>query len=257
MGLSLAAYTPAGAKVWSFYEFPGNTEENPDVGPDNVAYTVRNLSTLFAFNPNGSVRWRYRDPGIMFQPRVRPQNDFLFMGGRVTYGEPGFFLTVRTDGSPLWRVDLPDEPGFLPYGQLVPITRPVFSPNASTAYVVTDVAGDGASARPYSFLYAIDLSPGTVPTNATPSVTLTANSSITIPLGGRITVTGTFKDPDHGPWSYNFRWGNGQTSGTLSVPGSITRSRYYNKIGTFSVRLRVTDSAGALGISNVITVKVQ
>ena len=256
IGLSLTAYTPAGSVAWSFYEFPGNTEENPDVGPDNAPYTVRNLSTLFALNPNGTVRWRYVDPGIMFQPKVRPANDLLFMGGRITYGQPGFFLAVGTNGTPLWRVDLPDEPGFSPYGQLVPTTRPVFSPDGNTAYGVTDVAGDGASANPYSFLYAIDVAPTS---NTTPSVTLVATSSTTIPPGGNVTVQGTFTDPDQGdgPWSYTFRWGNGQTSGIAIAPGTIIKTRTYLNAGTFTIRLRVTDARGAVGISNAITVRVQ
>ena len=257
-GLSLSAYSPAGALVWRVAQ-GSNTMDNPDVGPDNVAYSVRNLSTLFAVNPNGTERWSYVDPGIMFQPRVRAANDFLFMGGRITYGQPGFFLAVTTTGVPLWRVQLPDEPGFSPYGQLVPITRPVFSPDQNTAYMVTDVAGDGAN--PYSFLYAIDLTTGSTgtSTNTTPKVTLAATTATTIRPGGSVTVKGTFTDPDpnDGPWTWNFRWGNGQATGTMSAPGSITRTRTYSTIGTYTIRLRVTDKRGAIGISNGITVKVQ
>jgi outer membrane protein assembly factor BamB len=55
-GLSLASHAPNGQRVYSFYEFPGNTESAPDVGPDNVAYTVRNLETLYALNPIGTVK---------------------------------------------------------------------------------------------------------------------------------------------------------------------------------------------------------
>ena len=261
-GLGLAAYSPAGAQVWAF-NFGANTHENPDVGPDNVAYTVFNLSTLFAINANGTERWRYRDPGIMFEPRVRPQNDFLFMGGRMDYGQPGFFLAVSTAGVPLWRVDLPDEPGFSPYGQVVPSTRPVFSPDNSTAYVVAGVLGDNASTNPYCFLYAIDLTPsgGTTPPpttgNTTPSVSLVATSATTIKRGGSVTLKGTFTDPDNGPWNWTFKWGNGPTSGTKSVTGSITRTRTYSTAGTFNIRLQVKDAQGALGISNPITVVVQ
>jgi hypothetical protein len=256
VGLSLAAYTPTGTLAWSFYEFPGITEENPDVGPDNSAYTVRNLSTLFALNSNGTERWRYVDTVIMFEPRVGPRNDLLFMGGRITYGKPGLFQAVGIDGVPLWRVDLPDEPGFDPYGQLVPMTRPVFSPDGNTAYAVTDVAGDGAN--PYSFLYAIDVSPAS-PGNTTPSVTLAATSPTKIRRGGSVTMQGAFADPDQGdgPWSFTFRWGNGQTSGSAAAPGTITQTRTYSKAGTFSVRLSVTDASGATGTSNSITVTVK
>jgi outer membrane protein assembly factor BamB len=156
VGISLSAFTPTGSQAWSFYEFPGNTEEHPAVGPDNVAYTVRNLSTLYALNADGTKKWTYVDPGIMFQPVVAPANDLLFMGGRVTYGRPGFFEAVDTSGHLLWKELLPDEPGFEPYGQLVPMTPPVFSPDGATAYAVTDVAGDG-SVGAYSYLYALDL----------------------------------------------------------------------------------------------------
>jgi hypothetical protein len=195
----------------------------------------------------------------MFQPRVRAANDFLFMGGRITYGQPGFFLAVTTTGVPLWRVQLPDEPGFSPYGQLVPMTRPVFSPDQNTAYMVTDVAGDGAN--PYSFLYAIDLTTGitSTSTNTTPKVTLVATTATTIRPGGSVTVKGTFTDPDpnDGPWTWRFGWGNGPTTGTMSAPGSITRTRTYSTVGTYTIRLRVTDKRGATGISPGITVRVQ
>ena len=138
----------------------------------------------------------------------------------------------------------------------MPTTRPVFTPGATTAYMVTDVAGDGASARPYCFLYAIDLSSSS---NTPPSVSLVATTSTTIPRGGQITVKGTFTDPDpnDGPWSYTFRWQNGPTSGTAAAPGSITQTRTYSTAGTFAIRLRVTDARGALGISNAVTVNVQ
>ncbi|MDP1859192.1 MAG: PKD domain-containing protein [Gemmatimonadaceae bacterium] len=258
VGLSLAAYTPAGALAWSFYEFPGNTEENPDVGPDNVAYTVRNLFHLFAFNPNGTEKWRYVDPVIMFEPRVRPQNDQLFMGGRINYGQPGFFLAVSTAGTPLWRVDLPDEPGFAPYGQLVPTTRPVFSPDGNTAYAVTDVAGDGSSSSPYSFLYAIDISTSSGG-NTTPAVTLAATTPKTINVGGSVSFRGSFTDPDagDGPWSYKWAFGNGRVTGTATAPGTISATRTYTAAGTFKVVLRVTDARGAIGTSKAVTVRVQ
>ncbi|MGH7695723.1 MAG: PQQ-binding-like beta-propeller repeat protein, partial [Gemmatimonadaceae bacterium] len=132
IGLTLAAFTPAGALAWRFNQLgAANTMEHPDVGPDNVSYVVRNLSTIHALTANGIEQWRYRDTGIMFEPRVGPRNDLVFMGGRITYGAPGFFLAVDHNGIPLWRVNLPDEPGFTPYGQLVPTTRPVFTPDGN------------------------------------------------------------------------------------------------------------------------------
>jgi PKD domain-containing protein/putative pyrroloquinoline-quinone-binding quinoprotein len=256
VGLSLASYSPAGSLLWSFYQWPGNTEEHPHVGPDNVSYTVRNLATLFAIGPSGLERWHYVDANILFEPKVRPQNDLLFMGGRITYGQPGFFQAVSTAGAPLWRVDLPDEPGFSPYGQLVPMTRPVFSPDGNTGYGVTDVAGDGASAKPYSFLYAIDLSPAPMG-NRAPVASLVATTATTIRVGGKVTVRANFTDPDNGPWRDTFRWGNGPTSGTASAPGPITATHSYPKAGTYRISFIVADALGAADTSNVVTVRVQ
>lgn len=255
-GWSLTSYTPAGSVVWSYYQFPGNTEEHPDVGPDNTAYTVRNLGTLLALNATGQEKWRFVDTTIMFAPRVRPQNDLVFMGGRITYGQPGYFQAVSTTGTPLWRVVLPDEPGFPPYGQLVPMTRPVFSPDGNTGYGVTDVAGDGSNA--YSFLYAIDLTPGTGGGNTAPTVTLSATTATTIPVGGRVTFRGAFTDPDpgDGPWTYQWRFGNGRVNGTKAAPGMNTRTRVYSKAGTYNVVFLVTDARGGVGTSNPIVVTV-
>jgi hypothetical protein len=256
-GLSLASYSPAGALNWSFYQFPGNTEEHPDVGPDNTAYTVRNLGTLLALDASGHEKWRFVDTTIMFMARVRPQNDLLFMGGRITYGQPGYFQAVSSTGTPLWRVTLPDEPGFPPYGQLVPMTNPVFSPDGSTGYGVTDVAGDGAN--PYCFLYAIDLTPSAGGGNTPPAVTLAATTTTSIRAGGSVTFRGTFTDPDQGdgPWSYLWRFGNGPLNGSMTAPGSITRKRVYSKVGTYNVVFTVTDARGGVGTSNTVTVQVR
>jgi PKD repeat protein len=135
------------------------------------------------------------------------------------------------------------------------MTRPVFSLDGNTAYGVTDVAGDGVN--PYSFLYAIDISASGG--NTTPSVTLAATTPTRIRAGGSVTFQGSFSDPDQGdgPWSYKFGWGNGQTSGSATAPGTITQSHTYSTAGTYSVRLAVTDARSATGTSNTVTVTVR
>ena len=156
VGWSLGAYSPLGGLLWNFYEFSGSDQTYPDVGSDNTSYVVRDLSTLLALDPNGTVKWRFVDSVIMFHPIVSPTNNLVLMGGVITYGQPGIIRAVGTDGKPLWRVDLPTEPGFAPYGQVVPQSRPRFTADGKTAYIATNVAGDDASPNPYSFLYSID-----------------------------------------------------------------------------------------------------
>jgi outer membrane protein assembly factor BamB len=81
-------------------------------------------------------------------------NNLVLLGGRITYGAPGFFIAVdAATGSLAWREDLPVEPGFELYGQVVPMSPPLFSADGLTAYIAADVAGDGASPNPYSCFY--------------------------------------------------------------------------------------------------------
>jgi hypothetical protein len=124
---------------------------------------------------------------------------------------------------------------------------------------VADVAGDGASTKPYSFLYAIDLTPGSGGGNTPPAVTLAATTSTTISRGGSVTFRGTFTDPDagDGPWTVRWMFGNGAVTMTAAAPGTFTRKRTYSTAGTFSARLRVTDARGAVTTTSPITIRVQ
>jgi hypothetical protein len=179
LGMSVWSYSPAGQSVYRFYEFPGNVQSTPDVGVDNIAYLSRNLNTLLALTPDGAVKWRSTIDGIMFAPRVNKQNTVVFVGGRTSYGQPGFVRAVTTAGQQLFQIALPDEPGFEPYGQLVPLSRPVFSPDGNTAYVVADVAGDGnvPYGDTYAYLYAVDTtSTGVAPAVPAAPTNLTARA---------------------------------------------------------------------------------
>jgi len=96
--------------------------------------------------------------------------------------------------------------------------------------------------------------------NQTPSVSLAATGSTSIRVGRSVSVSAGFTDPDNGPWSYRLDWGDGAaTTGNASTAGSIPNvaPHVYTHVGTFSARLTVTDSKGAIGRSKAITVKVR
>jgi uncharacterized membrane protein len=95
--------------------------------------------------------------------------------------------------------------------------------------------------------------------NTPPTVTLTAAGPTTVRIGQAVTLSGSFIDPDaaDGPWTWTAAWGNGQTTGSLSAPGTVTISRTYARTGTYTVRLRVVDARGGLGTSNAITIRVR
>lgn len=93
--------------------------------------------------------------------------------------------------------------------------------------------------------------------NTAPNATLVATSSTSIKAGGKVTMRGSFTDPDNGPWRYAFLWGNGTTTGTKSTQGSVTLSHKYGTRGTYGVRFIVTDAKGAADTSSVVTVTVR
>jgi len=151
-GLRLKAFDPGGNRLWTFPDddLPTNALSTPDVGSDGVIYDGRNLSTLHAVNPDGTERWHYTDGAILFSPAVSPNNDLIFLGGRVTYGQPGFFVAISTAGALLWRIALPTERG----RQILPNSRARFANDGQTVYIGTDLSGE-ETGNEHCYLYAV------------------------------------------------------------------------------------------------------
>ncbi|HLG16209.1 MAG TPA: PQQ-binding-like beta-propeller repeat protein [Blastocatellia bacterium] len=165
-GLRLAAFDPGGTQRWTFFNVGTNDLTDPGVGTDGVVYIGQNLFNLFAVNPNGTQKWKYTDAGILFSPMASPLNDLVLMGGRVDYGQPGFFLAVSTAGRALWRVDLPMENG----ANIIPYSRPRFAPDGRAAYIGTAIPGQN-QADEYCYVYALQTAAGSTSSSLS-SVTL-------------------------------------------------------------------------------------
>lgn len=170
-------------------------------------------------------------------------------GDVVGYGPPR--VGSLTPTAVLWRAGRAVDLGFFPGGDV------------SRAYGINNrgqVVGEGNTAPGgpmHALLWDVGApgSPGTP--NAKPTATLAATSPTNIPAGGSVTFRGSFRDPDNGPWSYAFTWGNGTTPGTLSAPGSVTQRRTFPTPGRYVVTFTVTDAVGASGASGRITVRVR
>jgi hypothetical protein len=79
--------------------------------------------------------------------------------------------------------------------------------------------------------------------NTTPTVNAGPDENVI--LGLLYSLRWSFTDPDNGPWQYTINWGDGSSSsGTVSSAGSYTKSHSY-LLGTFTIRVTVTDSKGA------------
>src|SRR2546422_135578 len=58
----------------------------------------------------------------------------------------------------------------------------------------------------------------------------------------------TFSDPDNGPWTYRIDWGDGSsTTGSTSSQGTISAGHTYLLLGSYTIKVTVTDSLGASG----------
>jgi hypothetical protein len=173
---ALGAYTPAGSVKWSFTGVINNAATAPEVGPDGVVYFVHNLSTLYAVNPNGTERWRVVTSEIMEDPIVSPLNSMIVMGGIPTYGMSGFFKAVSpVSHNELWRVTLAPENS----GNLVPDSRPRFTPDGQTIYITAQILG-GDQSNLYGYVYAIDTA-GTITPPPTPGSTNTPVINTPVP----------------------------------------------------------------------------
>jgi hypothetical protein len=130
------------------------------------------------------VQWQYTDSGILFGPVVSPLNDLLLIGGRVDYGQPGFFEAVSTAGASLWKEVLPVENGL----NIVPMSRARVTADGQTAYIGTSIAGQGSNG--YSYLYSVQTGSGVAGVSLS---SLTLNPTLIkggTPSQGTVTLSG-------------------------------------------------------------------
>jgi hypothetical protein len=168
----LQSFDPNGALLWrSLGEMPGSrlpgvdAQTALDVGNDGAVYvgtlTYGQGRHLTALNPDGTLRWQFRDDGIASSPAVSPLNNLVLFSA-YDFATPSRVHAVSTSGALLWTENLPAENG----GYVHVMSVPRFSPDSTTGYVGTDV--NDYATDPYSYLYAFDTSAGT----ATDTVTI-------------------------------------------------------------------------------------
>ena len=237
-GIVLGKFDNNGNELWHIFDrfvTSTNVVSAPDVGPDGVIYDGRNLNSLYAINPDSTIRWQYTDPQTLMIPTVSPLNDLVFLGGG-TDGQPGFFEAVSTKGSLLWKIPLPIENGFNVNPD--PFARARFTADGQTAYIGTSIAGQASNG--YSYLYSVQtgnvvvslaslgLNPATVKGGTSSRGTVTLSGPA--PAGGAVVTLAS---------------GNAavaQVTTTLTIPAGA-------KSGTFTVKTKHVSVSSTVNIS--------
>ncbi len=83
--------------------------------------------------------------------------------------------------------------------------------------------------------------------------TVDAGPDLTTHVGEAVNVTVHFHDPGiDGPWTYTVTWGDGaQANGSVATQDPFIVSHGYTSLGLDSVRVTVTDAAGAAGADSL------
>jgi hypothetical protein len=133
------------------------------------------------------------------------------------------------------------------------------SHNVALANVPSNCTVSGSNPRsvsvPSSGTATTTFSVSCVTPNQPPSVN--AGSDQNVLVGLLYSLSWSFSDPNNdGPWSYTINWGDGSsTSGSTSSQGSRSNGHTYILIGSYTIRVTVTDSHGASGSdTKVLTV---
>jgi outer membrane protein assembly factor BamB len=175
-----SSYSPDSTLVWTFQYPSFTTAREPSMGQSGMHYAVQAARTVYAIDPLGVEKWNQTMNEYVGGPDVDPGESQLLLsaGGGVL---PVAMRSISArNGSSLWRMEFPADPSGL--NQFVD-TGVAFSPDGSTAYVVTALAGGNVS-----YLHAIDTDP------SLPSAS-TMLRSRSIDMSGRskgwsVTITG-------------------------------------------------------------------
>ncbi len=263
MHAKASAYSPGGQLLWTFnFPISGLPVSDPDVGSDGTHYVVNRTLDLWAIGPSGSAKWNFTLPSYVGVPTVDPANSLVVLPSGNTLDHPGFIQGFSIGARKIaWQVDLPPEEtsvynpwiGQFGFNQYVD-TRPRFSPDSQTAYLVTAIAPGGLVAD-RCFLYAISAG-GSTPPPPPPSATKLRSTNITLSAkqrNGTVTVNGDVTVADEngsavGGAAVQVRWtlpsGSTSTATATTNTQGIARFSVRGSRGTYTLTVTGISKAG-------------
>jgi hypothetical protein len=98
MGYLYAVDPVTGTMKWS-YQMGTYTYSSPTIGTDGTIYVGTNSLGLYAINPNGTLKWRFAQPGYIYA-----SSPAIGADGTIYVGSMDFYLyAVSPSGTLLWR----------------------------------------------------------------------------------------------------------------------------------------------------------
>lgn len=243
LNTTLQSLDSAGNKQWTFNAGFNATE--PVVGPGGVTYHQGSLQTLYAIDPDGSVRWSVAGPqlGWMNFMGATPTGGHLLDGGNGALGTPGWIRSYSTtDGALEWSISLPQEDPGSGLANLSVQSTWAFAPSRAYASINTLVWNTQDA---YGYLYAIDMqngssgaaycTAGTSASGCQASLTSSGVASLSSPSGFTVQADAVEGDKA-GVFFYGLNgqqansWGNGTSFQCVTSP--VTRTPAMNGSGT-------------------------
>jgi PKD repeat protein len=235
--------------LWEFGDGTRSTAANPSKSfTDNGSYAVK----LTATDPLGA---KTTGAALATIANVAPTATFTAPAS-VKEGSAYALKMAGTDAGSADRatlkyaMDCGQGAGFTPFDTVKTTTCPAVRDEATIIVGGKVRDKDGAESRYLDTVAVL---------NAAPVVTLTATSTMKIPVGGTVSVVGSFTDAgvDDAPWVRVLSWGDGTATVTDTVRrqgDSVPASHRFTRLGTFTVSLRVTDADRSAGLGRITVV---
>lgn len=237
--------------AWDFGDGTRSIAANPSkLYRDNGVFTVR----LIATDPTGTADTAFTTVTVENKaPSGTPAIPL------VREGMP-YVIQLTGQDAPIdratlqYQFDCGQGAGLTAWSLVNNVACPARPDNGTVTATYSIRDKDGASAT-YTRVITIQ--------NAAPSLSLTATSATTIPVGGTVNVDARWSDlgVNDGPYTYRITWGDSPVATTGTTPGTMTTtplavSHTYTRAGTFLVTMFVTDKDGSTPRSNQIAVTV-
>jgi len=90
----------SGMIQWSFLLHGWGLYGSACINSEGTIYIPTNDDNLYALNPNGTLKWKYKTNGVGFSCPALDKNGTIYFG--IAWGYPCYFYAINSDGTLKW-----------------------------------------------------------------------------------------------------------------------------------------------------------